>query len=137
MLTQKTFHLPMPWRVARARLANFRDYCRECEPLEEAVVRLPFRLPFNFHGYLDLVPVAGRNPTQLLFRSEGGPIRLIGLMEYFEVGPNLTEIVLTIDYVIASPFRRCLDYFTGGVEYFLNGQLALIEAHFDPGGQRR
>jgi len=136
MLTQKTFHLPMPWRAAQARLANFREYRRKCVYVEDAltpdrdVVRLLFKLPFRFQGHVDLALVEGENPTQLLFRSQGGTIQLIGLMEYFEVQPDLTEIVLTLDYVITPRLHRWLNYATRSVERFLNLNLALIEAHF-------
>lgn len=136
MLTQKTFHLPMPWRTARARLARFAEYRRKCVYVQDAlvperdVIRLLFKLPFHFQGHIDLALVEGETPTQLLFRSQGGAIQLIGLMEYFEVRPDMTEIVLTVDYVITSRLHRWLNYATRNVERFLNLNLALIEAHF-------
>lgn len=136
MLTQKTFHLQMPWHKARAMLSDIRGYRRKCLYVEDmltpakGVVRLLFSLPLRFRGHVDLAIVEGENPTQLLFRSEGGAIQLIGLLEYFEVKPNLTEIVLTVDYVISSRFYRWANYCSRSVDRFLNQNVALLESHF-------
>ena len=77
-----------------------------------------------------MAEVEGDNPAQTLFRSHRGNLEVVGVLEYFEVKPNLTEVVLTLEYRIHSPIFRILDYIGKGTDRFLNRQLEQIEAYF-------
>ncbi len=136
MLIQKTFHLAMHKDVAREKLLNLREYRNDLSEVEEAIVdeegeaRFEFHLPYGLRGKIVLVRVEGDNPAQTLFRSHGGNMEILGVLEFFEIKPNLTEVVLTLDYSFASPFFRLVDYFSHAMEHFIDRQLERVEAHF-------
>jgi len=136
MLIQKTFHLGMTKEAARAKLLNLREYRNELHEVERAEVEdgaayFDFRIPGGFPVRAQLTEVPGENPAQTLFRSySGGNVEVLGVLEFFEIKPDLTEVVLTIDYSFLSPFLRLVDYFTSGVERFIDRQLERVENHF-------
>jgi len=137
MLLQKTFHLHTLKEVAKARLGNLAGYRRQFAEVEIAVqtpegaTHFVFRLPWGFRADVQLVQVPGENPAQTLFRSSRGNIEVLGVLEYFQIQPSLTEVVLTLDYTIVSPFFRIVDRLCNGMERFLNRQLARLETYFD------
>jgi hypothetical protein len=61
----------------------------------------------------------------------GGNAEVAGMIEFFPIRPNLTEVVLTLDYDAMSPLQKACDT----LDRFLNRQLSRIEgwAGF-PGG---
>jgi hypothetical protein len=136
MLIQKTFHLQMTQAIAKQRLSYLHGYGHQLVDVEEAALEgdgmahLRFRLPYGFRGCIDLEEVPGVNPAQTLFRSQGGNVEVLGVLEYFEIEPRLTEVVLTLDYTIESPLFRLIDYLSNGVDRFLNRQLERIENYF-------
>ncbi len=138
MLIQKTFHLRMRQDVAKACLADFDTYSRKFVGVDRAAltansgVHLKFRLPCGYRVEVALGKVPGVNPAQTLFRSFAGNVEALGVLEYFQIKPSLTEIVLTLDYTIASPIFSLLDYMSNSVDKFVNRQLAQIEAYFEP-----
>lgn len=137
MLVQKTFHLHALKEVAKAHLVNLSSYRRQFADVELAVVtpegntHFIFRLPWGFRGDVELVPMPNENPSQTLFRSSRGNIEVLGVLEYFQIRPGLTEVVLTLDYTIRPFLFRIVDRFNNTVDRFLNQQLMLLEAHFD------
>lgn len=137
MLIQKTFHMHMARELAKANLSDLPGYHRYFSGVDtvevdaEGVAHIQFRLPCGFYAELYLSPVPGENPNQRLFRSCGGNAEVLGIVDYFEIKPILTEVVLTVDYTIHSLFFRFVDHLTHGVDRFLNGQLERLEAHFD------
>ena len=144
MLVQKTFHLPALRETAQAKLADLRGYCQRLANLEVADApgdgRAHFaaRLPGGFRADVDLVRVDGGNSAQTLFKSSRGNIEVIGIIEYFQIRPGLTEVVLTLDYTIQPWFFRWLDCVAHSVDRFLNRQLERVEATFPgPGHSRR
>lgn len=145
MLIQKTFHLPALREAARARLARLPDYRRQLIHVDLAVLtpeegraHFVFRLPCGFRADVELVQVPGGHPAQTLFRSNGGNIEVLGVLEYFQIRPGLTEIVLTLDYTIVPWHFRFLDHLVHGMDHFLNRQLERLEAIFaQPGEARR
>ena len=136
MLIQKTFHLGMRGEIAREKLLNLREYRNELVDVEQATVdaegvaHFVFHLPYKIHGKVALVRAPGDNPGQLLFRSREGNMDVLGVLECFEIKPDLTEIVLTLDYSFTSPVARLVDYFSHTMERFIDEQLGRIEAHF-------
>jgi hypothetical protein len=136
MLLQKTFHLPALREVAQERLANLPSYRRQLFRVEQAVVsaegsaHFVARLPGGFRGDVELVRVAGGNTAQILFRSSGGNVEMLGVLEYFQIRPSLTEVVLTLDYTICPWFYRWLDALGHCMDRFLNRQLEQVEAAF-------
>lgn len=142
MLIQKTFHLRMAREVAKAKLSNLAEYRRHIVGIEALApnpgggMRLKFQLPcgpLNFRGDTELEALESDNPNQTLFRSCGGNMEIAGVVEYFEIKPNLTEVVFTLDYVIGSPFMRGLDFVFKSVDRFLSRQVERVEACFAPG----
>ena len=145
MLIQKSFHLHMLKEEAQSRLANLAGYRRQFANVEIAVVspeggeaHFVFRLPWGFRGDVRLVQVPSENPAQMLFRSSHGNIKVLGVLELFEIRRNLTEVILTLDYNIVPPFSRIIDRLGRGLDHFLNRQLQQVEAYFaqSPEGMR-
>jgi hypothetical protein len=136
MLIQKTFHLGMKGEIARGKLLNLREYRNELVDVEQATVdaegvaHFDFHLSYGLRGKVDLVRAPGDNPAQLLFRSRGGNLDVLGVLECFEIKPDLTEIVLTLDYSFISPVARLVDYLSRSMERFIDEQLERIETHF-------
>jgi len=137
MLIQKTFHLHFVQEVAKARLANPAGYrwrfvgVEIAEVMPEGRAHFVFRLPWGFRVDVELVQLPGENPAQTLFRSSRGNVAVLGVLEYFPIRPGLTEVVLTLDYTITSPFCRFIDYLGHSIDRFLNRQLERLEIHFD------
>ena len=136
MLIQKTFHLGMKGDIAREKLLNLREYRNDFTDVEQATVNadgvahFEFRLRYGVPGKVDLVRAPGDNPAQVLFRSRDGNMDVLGVLEFFEIKPDLTEVVLTLDYSFTSPLLRLIDYFSHGMERFIDQQLERVEAHF-------
>ncbi len=136
MLIQKTFHLQMAQEAAKESLTNLAGYKRQFVDVENAaltvdgVAHFQFQLPYGFHGKVDLAEVPGVNPAQTLFRSQGGNVEVLGVLEYFQIKPNLTEVVLTLDYTIVPPVFRLIDYLSSSIDRFLNRQLERVETYF-------
>ncbi|MEI6562340.1 MAG: hypothetical protein WCO68_09710 [Verrucomicrobiota bacterium] len=136
MVIQKTFHLHFVQEVAKARLANPASYRWRFVDVERAEVtpegkgHFAFRLPWGFRVEVELVQLPGENPAQTLFRSTQGNVQVMGILEYFPIRPGLTEVVLTLDYTILSPFCRCIDALLHSIDRFLNRQLERLEVHF-------
>ncbi|MEI6352069.1 MAG: SRPBCC family protein [Verrucomicrobiota bacterium] len=135
MLIQKTFHMHMGRGMARTKLADLTGYRRHLIDVTAAntidgVAHFEFRLPGGFRGEVDVAKIEGDNPSQTLFRSNRGNLEVVGVLEYFEIKPNLTEVVLTLEYRIGPPIFRWLDYFMNGTDRFLNRQLEQVEAYF-------
>lgn len=84
----------------------------------------------GYRACVELALVEGEIETQTLFRSANGNIVVIGMLEYFESAPHVTEVVLTIDYLIRSPWHRWIDRMTRGVDALLNRNLTALEAYF-------
>jgi hypothetical protein len=143
MLLQKTFHLPALCEAAQARLADLPGYRRQLTEVYIAVVspegRAHFvaRLPGGFRADVVLEKVPGGNGTQTLFRSSGGNIEILGVLEYFQIRPGLTEVVLTLDYTIGPFFFRYVDRIGHCMDRFLNRELELVEAAFSGSGDTR
>ena len=134
MLIQKTFHLGMKKEAAREKLCNPREYRNDLAGVELDTgadgVHFGFRLPCGLRVRTELVRAEGDNPAQLLFRSRGGNLEVLGVLEFFEIKAELTEVVLTVDYSFYSPFCQVIDYFSHGMERFVDRQLERVEAHF-------
>ena len=137
MLIQKTFHLQMDRDSAKERLSNMSEYHRFFIGVDEALfhsagaARFRFRLPCGFRAEVELAEIPGKNPAQTLFRSRSGNLTVAGVLEYFQIKPALTEVVLTVDYTIGSPLFNALDYLFNTMDRFLNRQLQSVEAHLN------
>jgi hypothetical protein len=116
MLFTKIFHLHQSAPAARQRLRDFRTW----KPSDNDLDRLI--------GDIEEVPC--NEPTRIVFRSARGDVALAGLIELFEIRPNLTEAVLTLDYEPLSPLQKAVD----AIDRFLNRQLARIESCMERAG---
>jgi len=136
MWVQKTFHLPVPEEAAWDKLADLRAYRYGLPGVEAAAMTgagqayLRFRLPWGFRGCMELAQVPGENPRQRVFRTAAGNVDAVGLVEFFPVRPDVTEVVLTLNYSIGSLWFRMMDRVAGSVDRFLNEQLTFLEAYF-------
>lgn len=135
MLIQKTFHVHQPLTATKARLSNLRSFRRVLEGVREAasrsegVLRLECKVGHGFTAIVELLEIPTDDKTQTLFRSVDGNMELVGLVEYFEVKDDLTEVQITLDYSIHSSFHSALDSISASVERFVNRQLRRVRAH--------
>ena len=135
MLINKIFHLHQPVTEARQRLRELgawngsendaEVHCSMIEP--EGIGRFELSPPQGQHVSADIQEVPGDEPNRILFRSVGGDVELAGIVELFPIRPNLTEVVLTLDYEAESPLQKAV----GTVDRFLNRQLSRIEGCMD------
>ena len=101
------------------------------EVTPEGKAHFVFRLPWGFRAEVELVRMPGETPGQTLFRSGRGNIEVLGALEYFAIRPNLTEVVLTLDYTIIPLVCRFIDSLNHSIDRFLNRQLERLERHFE------
>lgn len=137
MLIQKTLHLPLSLKAAKARISDFSSYRHQCVGLEEGEIDpasaeglFRFRVRGGVRLCVELALVDGEIDSQTLFRSTKGNIVVVGMLEYFAREPDTTEVVLTLDYVIRSPWQRWVDRLTRGVEAFVDRNIKALEAFF-------
>jgi carbon monoxide dehydrogenase subunit G len=136
MIIEKTFHLNESIQAAKTRLSNIGSFRRHLAGMKKAYVtadgvgHFEFETGAGFRGHVDVAEVASDNPDQTLFKSYDGNIDLVGVVEYFAIRPNLTEVTLTIDYKIKSPMFRVIDLLTGTMDRFLNRQLRNMQRYF-------
>ena len=137
MLIQKFFHLHQPVHEARSRLATIASYRRQLEGVSKAMIATDGIAHFRFEpglGYsvnVDLAQVPCSASDCALFRSVGGNVEVTGMIEFFEIQENLTEVSLTIDYELKAPLARIVDGLAGVVDRFFNAQLRRMQAHFE------
>ena len=134
MLINKIFHLREPLPEARQRLREFGNWTgsendaeMNCSMIEvEGIERFEFsprRGERVEQVVADIQEVPGDDPNRILFRSVGGNAKLAGMIEFFPIRANLTEVVLTLDYDSVSPLQKAFDT----LDRFLNRQLSRIE----------
>jgi len=132
MLINKIFHLRQPLPEARRRLREFGNWTgskgdaeMNCSMIEhEGIERFEFSPRPGERVSADIQELPGDDPNRILFRSVGGNAEVAGMIEFFPIRPNLTEVVLTLDCDDAvSPLQKAFDT----LDRFLNRQLARIE----------
>ena len=131
MITNKIFHLHQPVTEARETLRELGawngsedDAEVRCAMIErEGIGRFEFSTHQGQRVSSDIQEVPGDDPNRILFRSVGGNVELAGMIEFFPIRPNLTEVVLTLEYESVSQVQKVL----GTLDRFLNRQLARIE----------
>jgi hypothetical protein len=131
MLITKIFHMRQSLPEAREHLRELGSCNRTEEDAEvrctrieaEGVERFEFNMREGQRVSADIREVPGDDPSRILFRSVGGNVEMAGMVELFEIRPNLTEVVLTLDYEPVSRWQKAFD----AVDRFLNRQLARVE----------
>ncbi|MEA3187959.1 MAG: hypothetical protein QOD99_1789 [Chthoniobacter sp.] len=137
MLIEKTFHVHQPIHETRARLATMASYRRQLDRVTKAVITADGIAQIRFEpglGYtlnIDLVEIPSAESDRTMFRSVGGNVEVAGMIEYFAIRENLTEVVLTLDYELKAPLARVVDSVTSVIDRFLNDQLRRMQAHFE------
>lgn len=135
MIICKIFHLRQPLPEARHRLKDLGIWNdSETDPevncsmnQAQGTGHFEFTPRQGQRVSADIEEVPGDDPNRILFRSVGGDVELAGVIELFRIRPNLTEVVLTLEYEAVSPLHKALDALAAGLDQFLNRQLARIE----------
>jgi hypothetical protein len=138
MLLQKTFHVHQSPDVAAARLASLDSYVHglaafQTASLDESGAQFEFVTGQGFHGKCRVERLTADEPSQVLFCSTSGNMDVTGLIEFLPVRESLTEIQITLDYTIHSPFHRMVDLVTNSMERFVNQQLEVLRASCEGG----
>jgi hypothetical protein len=134
MLIQKIFHVRLGLPETKSFLERIQkdpEWLQDvavapCE--EDRAARLDFTTGNGFHAQLNLVTLPSDDPDRTLFRSSGGNVEVAGMLEFVPIRDSVTEVQLTIDYAIKSPFHRLLDLVTASLDGFVNRQLRCITA---------
>jgi hypothetical protein len=131
MFIDKVFHLHQPLPEVRKRLRQPRTWSAwqedpevHCSLMEWEGMRFEFaaRQAQRFCAYIEELP--GRDPNRIVFRSVRGNVALAGMLELVPIRPNLTEVVLSLDYEAPSAMQKIVE----AVDRFLNRQLTRLEA---------
>ena len=137
MLLQKTLHMGQSLPDSKSRLSNIHSYRRQFVMVTRATVTssktvdFSFRGPFGFQGHTVLLAVESNSPDEVAFESVGGNLDLMGIVDFAEVRPNCTEIMLAVHYDIKNKFFAWLDRRLHFVDAFVNSELRSIRAHFE------
>ena len=137
MFIQKIFHVHQSLHETRTRLAAIGSYRRQFGGVARACVSADGIGQFRFEpglGYelnVEIERIADESPDRVLFRSKSGNVEVAGMIEYFPVLNNLTEVVLSLDYELKAPLARVVDSVSGVVDRFVNQQLRRMQAHFE------
>lgn len=140
MLIQKTFHLPMARGEAKSSLAQVQQFWRNFSGVQRAemtdpgTARFTVRLPFGFSAWCVMVDVPSQSPMQTLFRTTAGNIEVLGVVEFFEIRPRFTEVLLTVDYDVQPLWYQLADRLTHCMERWINEQIVQVEAYFSKRG---
>ena len=100
MLLEKTLHMSQPVAECKARLASIQSYRRQFLMVTRATVTssktvdFSFRGPFGFEAHTVLLSVDGDSPHQYAFESVGGNISLMGIVDFSEIRPHCTVLVV-------------------------------------------
>jgi uncharacterized membrane protein len=140
MLITKIFHLHQPLNEAREQLRDLSTWSdtkaesafKFAPSRTNGVSRIEFPTPNGQSVTADIEEVPGTEPNHILFRSVGGDIELAGLVEFFTIRTNLTEVVLTVEYEPASRLQRAFESIGAAVDRFLNRQLAKLDHSVGP-----
>jgi len=132
MLTSKIFHLHESLPDARERLHKFGTWdASQNDSDAQCALRQPggishfeLKTVHDLAISADIEEIPSDDPDRILFRSVAGNLELAGMIELFEIRPNLTEAVLTLDYETVSPLQKAFE----ALDRFLNRQLARIES---------
>lgn len=134
MLIQKIFHVRQDLQETKARLAHVQSYrpyldgVRKAVITEDGVAQFDCVLPEgNFRAHLVLVELPTSDDNQVLFRSTAGNVELSGLIEFFPIKENLTEVQLTLEYSLSSPVHSIFNLFTASMERLVNRQLRRVQ----------
>ena len=134
MFIQKIFHINLGAEQTRTRLSNLQIFRRHLEGVQKAVITVDGVAQFDcvtsngFRAHAVVVELPTQDKNQVLFRSTAGNVELAGLIEFFEVKDDLTEVQLTLEYAIKSPVHSVLDSVTASMERFINRALGSLEA---------
>ncbi len=137
MLLQKTLHMSQPLEECRARLASIQSYRRQFLMVTRATVTssktvdFSFRGPLGFEAHTVLLSVESDSPNQSAFESVGGNINLMGIVDFAEIRPNCTEVMLAVHYEIRNKLFAWLDRRLQFVDSFVTAELRSIRAHFE------
>lgn len=133
MFIHKIFHLHKPLEEARrtvTELGALRELAKNNARFDEdGTGHFEVKTKFGQRISADIRQVPGNEPNQLLFQSVGGDVELAGMIEFVPIRDNLTEVILTLDYEVASSFQRAFDLLTSSLDRFLNRQLTRLELY--------
>jgi len=131
MLINKIFHLREPVAEARKRLCELQtwngaesDADVNCSLIEtEGIGHFELSTRQGQRVTADFQEAPCDDPNRILFCSKGGNLEVAGIFELFPIRPNLTEVVLTLEYEEASAVQKAF----AALDRFLNRQLARME----------
>ncbi len=137
MMLHKIFHMNQSVSETKRRLSDIRGYRHHLDGLEHADKKADgasqwrLLLPLGFRADFALTATETEDPNMVVFKSEGGDIKIVGMISFQQIKSNLTEIDITVNYESASPLFNVLDHALKIGDHFLVNQLRRIRAHFE------
>ncbi|MEP6821957.1 MAG: hypothetical protein ABI946_06360 [Chthoniobacterales bacterium] len=119
------------------RLSSIQSYRRQFVMVTKATVTssktvdFSFRGPLGFQARTILVAAESGSPDQFAFKSTGGNIELMGLIDFAEVRPNCTEVTFAVHYEIQNKLFAWLDRRFNFIDAFVNSEMRTLRAHFE------
>ena len=137
MTLHKIFHMNQSVNETKRRLANLSSYRHHLDGVVKADVsnngmsHWQLQLPLGFRADFILNEVTSNEPNTVIFKSVDGDIEVMGMISFYAVKNNLTEIDLVVNYESSSPLFKMLDRMLGVGDHFLINQLRRVRAHFE------
>ena len=137
MLIQKTFHMSQSLDECKIRLTSVQSYRRHLATITKSrvtsskTIDLGFRGPLGFEGQTVVASIESDAPNQVAFESWGGNVDLMGLIDFEEVRPGVTEVTLTLHYEIKNKLYAWLDRRFGFMDATLTAALRSLRGHFE------
>ena len=137
MMLHKIFHMNQSVEETRRRLANVGSYRHHLDGVEQADFandgssQWRLLLPLGFRADFTLSEAATEE-NALVFKSmDGGDLKVMGMISFHAVKPNLTEIDFVLNYESSSPLFNLLDRMLKVGDHFVVNQLRRVRAHFE------
>ena len=137
MMLHKIFHMNQSVEETKRRLANVSSYRHhldgvECaDVVDEGVSNWRLQLPLGFRAEFTLSETSLEDGDSLMFKTLGGDLEIVGMVNFHSIKSNLTEIEVTMNYESNSPLFNMLDRMLNVGDQFLVNQLRRVRAHFE------
>ena len=141
MFIHKIFHLHQPLQESRRRVTEFgafRELMNHGSHFDEdGTGHFEVKTRLGQRITADIRQVPSEDPNRIVFHSVAGNVDLAGMIEFVPIRENLTEVVLTLDYEVASSLERAFDMLTSTLDRLLNRQLTRLELCLQPVSPRQ
>lgn len=137
MMLQKTFHMNNSAEETRERLFNIGSYRHHLDGVERAeftghgISHWSVLLPLGFKADFVLTEEVSDDRNTVVFKSLDGDFEIVGMIKFYAIKAQLTEVEMTLNYESGSRAFNLLDRMFNLGDYFMLNQLRRVRAHFE------